>query len=198
MARLKIFNATTGLWEFAGGGDTEPFVGPSAPLTVYDGKMWWDTDDNSLIPQTLDPNVLAVDAAFTSRYVPIAGGVLLTDAAQSSATTATTDITWGTEVSDPDGWISGGIATLTVPAGKGGRYSVTFHSISNLSPGSASACCYINGTPSYVNLFAGIFADVVNISFIRTLVAGDTLKFAVYQTSGASRDFTSRLEIAPV
>jgi len=34
--------------------------------------------------------------------------------------------------------------------------------------------------------------------FARTFIAGDTLKFQVYQSSGAAVNLTSRLEIARV
>lgn len=70
MPRLKIFNAASGEWEFAGGGDTKPYVGPEPPVVISDGKLWWDTDDNSILPVTVDPNILAVDPAFSSRYAP--------------------------------------------------------------------------------------------------------------------------------
>jgi hypothetical protein len=52
--------------------------------------------------------------------------VVLTDAAQSIANATASDVTWGTEVTDPRGWTSGGSATLTCPTGDEGAYSVSF------------------------------------------------------------------------
>src|SRR5512143_2920931 len=53
-------------------------------------------------------------------------GVILTDAAQTLVSATPTDITWGTEVSDVDGWTSGGSATLTVPTGWDGQYVISY------------------------------------------------------------------------
>lgn len=89
MARLKIFDNATGLWVYVGGGDESPYVGPEPPIVVMDGMLWWDTDDNSILPSTLDPATLVADAAFTTalaanatynavlnaRYAPISLGV---------------------------------------------------------------------------------------------------------------------------
>lgn len=96
MPRLKIFNAASGLWEFAGGGDTEPFVGPEPPLSVTDGKLWWDTDDNSQVFSNVNPAVLAADPAFTEKYAPLEIGVVAHTAILSDHTgiaAGPTDIT---------------------------------------------------------------------------------------------------------
>lgn len=69
MSRLKVYDLATATWIYVGG--VEPVsVGTSAPPSPSDGKLWWDTDDDSVLPLTFDPNTLAVDAAFSSRYVP--------------------------------------------------------------------------------------------------------------------------------
>lgn len=75
MARLKIFDNATGLWVYVGGGDESPYVGPEPPVVVMDGMLWWDTDDNSILPSTVDPAVLAADLAFTSKYELLGYGV---------------------------------------------------------------------------------------------------------------------------
>lgn len=144
---------------------------------------------------------IAGSLPFTSRYVPLAGGVLLTDAAQTIATATVTDITWGTEVADPDGWTAGGIATLTVPAGKGMRYIVSYNGQWTVDPGALGSVVVIfNGAnlieapPARTASF--IFSE--SIVFVRTLAAGDTLKFSANHAAGASRDIVSRLEIAPI
>ena len=45
-------------------------VGSSAPPAPVNGELWWDTSDVSLLPPQ-DLNIVAVNAAFTSRYVSI-------------------------------------------------------------------------------------------------------------------------------
>lgn len=151
-------------------------------------------------PSGADATVAATLSALPSRYVSLTGGVLLTDTAQTITTAVGTDITWSTEVSDPDGWTAGAIALLTVPAGKGGRYVVTYSGSWSAAPGTTPAInCVINGTISYEVAGIPVFAGFIqNLTFIKTLVAGDTLKFQAFHNAGANRDLLSRLEIAPV
>lgn len=141
----------------------------------------------------------AIKAALDSRYQPIVGGVLLTDAAQTLTTATITAITWGTEVSDPDGWTSGGSATLTVPAGKGGRYLLAFTGTWNLGPTAHSVLLSVNGATvlEAINASGGTVLATSMFTTLRTLAAGDQLIFSVVQASGGNRDITSRLEIAP-
>lgn len=68
MARLKIYDAALTQWVFAGGGDTEPYVGPEPPIVVTDGKLWWDTDDTSILPMT-------VNLAQSGTYTPTLTGM---------------------------------------------------------------------------------------------------------------------------
>jgi hypothetical protein len=90
-----------------------------------------------------------------------------------------------------------GIATLTVPVGKGGRYLVTYNGKWSASAGSGGAWAVVNGTTLYEFSTAGGIAWAPVITFLRTFVAGDTLKFQVFQSSGSNKDITSGLEIAP-
>ncbi|MEP7114757.1 MAG: hypothetical protein ABI862_15930, partial [Ilumatobacteraceae bacterium] len=93
----------------------------------------------------------AIETAVNGRYAPLSfNGVILTDAAQTIVTGTGTDITWGTEVSDVDGWTSGGSATLTVPAGAAGIYVCTYSGSWNLSTASGTATVLINGVAAYV------------------------------------------------
>lgn len=126
-------------------------------------------------------------------------GVILTDAAQSFTTATAADITWGTEVSDVDGWTSGGSATLTVPAGWGGRYSVTYAGLWASTPGATNAVyCTIGGTILYAAPGVAVPGSTpvpVTISFTRALADGNAIKFPAYQSSGGAVNLTSRLEI---
>lgn len=125
-------------------------------------------------------------------------GVILTDAPQAIATGVGVDITWGTEVSDVDGWTSGGSATLTCPAGRGGAYLVCCSLNWSGFPGVAdSVIGHVNGTTAYAGSGGGgPWCSV--LTYGRTFTAGDTLKFQAFQISGVALNATSRLEIIPL
>lgn len=126
-------------------------------------------------------------------------GVLLTDS-QTITTATPTDITWGVEVSDPDGWTSGGSATLTVPAGMDGRYIVSFVGgwIGGAPGTTPGISCSIGGVRTYDTGGISAFASYNHtLTFVRTFVAGNTLKFECFHNAGANRDLGSRLEICP-
>lgn len=138
---------------------------------------------------------LAASAPFSSRYQSGRSSVILTDAAQAIANATVTDITWGTEVSDPDGWTSGGSATLTVPPTFGSRYHVCYTGQWSASVGaSAGVACLYNGVTFYAVMHGGLW-NVSTLDFLRTMAAGDTLKFQVFQSNGAPVNVTSRLEL---
>lgn len=124
-------------------------------------------------------------------------GVILTDAAQSISNTTATDITWGTEVSDVDGWTSGGSATLTVPTGWDGRYIISYFGAWAATPGTQAGCTItINGTDEAEGVSAGGAFFRPTATMVRALAATDTIKVRVYQNSGGALNITSRLEIA--
>jgi hypothetical protein len=148
---------------------------------------------------TAMPRIYTWDGAawvFTGWWAPAGRpGVTLTDAAQTIATATATDVTWGTEVRDFDGWTSGGSATLTVPTGWGGQYMVTFSVAWSAGTGAGPAVwAVINGTPAYAENGPTSVA-MHTVSFTRTLAAADTLLFRVFQNSGGNADAVSRLEI---
>ena len=123
-------------------------------------------------------------------------GVLLTDAAQSVASGSAVDITWGTEVSDLDGWTSGGSATLTVPSGKAGRYAIAYLGTWASSPSSGGQGILINGTMAATAPMVGLTLYISTVYIpCYTLAEGDTIKIQVAQFSGGAINITSRLEI---
>lgn len=159
-------------------------------------ETWVDAVTNGMA--LTDPAMLnLLKTALDSRYVPLLGGVVLTDAAQTITTSLVTDITWGTEVSDPDGWTAGGIATLTVPAGKGGRYLVTCSGVWSAAPTIGIVYATINGVAFQSNV-ADTVSFINTLTFLTTLAVADALKFRLFQTSGTNKDFVGRLEICPV
>jgi hypothetical protein len=123
-------------------------------------------------------------------------GVHLSDASQACASGSTVDITWGSELHDPDGWTSGGSATLTVPVGFAGVYGVSFTVIwSTSGVGAAPAIVgYVDGTVRYG---AGGLAPfgVHTLTYDVILAEAQTIKFAVFQNSGVSVNATSILTV---
>jgi hypothetical protein len=149
-----------------------------------------------------DAAELATPTVLDARYVALAGGVLLTDTVQTFATATPADITWSSEIYDPDGWIPAGGATLTVPAGKAGRYLISYIGNWSAAPGTTPGIsCIINGTIGISPEATGVpaFASFSQtITFIFTLSVGTTLKFQGFHNAGSNRDLVSRLEIAPI
>lgn len=140
-------------------------------------------------------------AQLNTMLVSAVGGVLLTSAMAGIASAASPNVTWDTEVSDPDAWHVAASATVTVPAGKGGRYLVSCQAAWSATPGAAPAivCTVSGGTAYYEASVSGTAFSFFtqNLTFLRTFVAGDTLVFTAYQNSGSARNLNSRLEIAP-
>lgn len=172
-------------------------TGPSDTATklTVDGNIL--TRAAGVLDQITRAN-LAADTAFSSRYMALHPGVILSVAAQVIGNAAANDITFNAEAADVDGWhAAGAVANVVVPAGKDGRYTVCYSGIWALAPGAQSGVsCMINGVTSYeAVLGAGSAWNVSTLTFVRTLVAGDTLKFQAFQASGAARNLTSRLEI---
>ena len=156
------------------------------PASPPDGAVWTRSDLNQLRYRS---NGVTYTAGLNN-------GVILTDAAQTFTTSVAADITWGTEVSDPDNWTSGGSATLTVPTGLSRRYIVTYNGTWSAVPGSSTVTAYINGVATYEYTTTGGITFNPFITFVRTFAAGDTIKFQAFQSSGVNRDLVSRLEIA--
>jgi hypothetical protein len=76
MSQLKIYDLAAGIWRYVSSPSQMVAVSDSAPPSPHNGDLWWDTDDASLLVDTVAPSTLANDAAFTSKYAPISLGVL--------------------------------------------------------------------------------------------------------------------------
>jgi hypothetical protein len=171
--------------------------------TVQDSQLWAEL---ARLKTTLpaDSTFLTnLEAILDSRYVPLAGGVLLGSTIAAVTTATITTLTWDNEISDPDGWHAAGSGTLIVPAGHAGRHIVTCNGIWSAAPGAASgiACVGTVGVGKYETVAgaAAVFTYFApTLTFMVTFAVGDTFTFQGYQSSGANRGLVSRLEIAPV
>ena len=158
--------------------------------TGVEGRLIYETDTDRMW-------VYSGSAWVFQNYFSTAGrpGVILTDAAQTISSGSTADILWGTEVSDVDGWTSGGSATLTVPTGWDGRYVISYQGAwQTAATGNTGASILINGANASANSTDPSFS-IINNTFVRALAATDTIKVSVIHNTGANRDIVSRLEI---
>lgn len=164
---------------------------PTTPDTAPpDGSIW------------IDPALPAIKGrangtTFTAANVATPTGVKLSDTAQVVATGTYTDITWGAESSDPDGWHAAGAASIICPAGRAGRYAITYRGLWATDPVDAKASLHVNGSHygsiAYLSWYN--YQHLLNFACV-TLAVGDSLVFSVYHTAGANRNIDSALEIA--
>lgn len=192
MSRMKVYNLATATWEYMAA--VAPVsVGPSAPLSPVDGQLWWDNDDTSLIPSTLDPNTLAVNAAFSSRYLSSTRrGVKVRRATdQVIPTGTTTGIAFSVADYQSDTyWVIGNPGRLVVPAGLGGVYVIRSHFRGDATgmPASTVLMISVNGVPIDRTVATGaIIYSAHHLTTIGVLAAGDYVEMFVTQGSGANR-----------
>lgn len=137
----------------------------------------------------------AVEAAarLLADQNPIACDVLARRVANQTITTATqTAITWDNEDHDTDAFFTAGSTGITIPAGKGGTYLVTYS---------------LKSVTANVQMFIELFLDGVSInvgnstpdttgaqiywssgSCLLLLAAGNILSVRVYHTGGTTKD----------
>jgi len=118
-------------------------------------------------------------------------------AAQSVPNSGTTSISWDTEDDDTDGYITVSSTTVTIPAGLGGIYAVTFFADPATAPATRFICqivatSTITGMPAAFRS-EGAGEDLLSVSAAIPLEAGDTFLCQVFQTSGAAINFTGWL-----
>lgn len=146
----------------------------------YDGSTWTRTAWNSSTGRTQ---------------------VLLRRVAnQSVSNTTVTDISWDTEDSDTDGFITATSATLTVPSGLGGLYTCQVGIASSADPGASGFILIQPGTASGVRYSFGGGAGAgaypnAGAAWTGPLAATETLKVSVYQASGGASNITGYLRL---
>lgn len=159
--------------------------------TGVEGRVIYETDTDRLWVYSGSAWVLIGWATSAGR-----AWVSLTDAAQSIATASATDITWGTEVADPDGWTSGGSATLTVPSGFDGLYIVSYSGTwASGTLGTTPGVFILHNGTNIAGANGPTFGQIHSVNTTVALAAGDTLKIQAYQNSGGSVNITSTLRV---
>ncbi len=101
-------------------------------------------------------------------------------------------ISWDTQDEDTDGFWSAG-ATVTIPAGGGGIYAVTFRAVAlvaNRAFMQVVPTSGITGTPAEFRTALDVQEDRGFCSLLVPLEAADTFVCQVFHTTGANVDFT--------
>lgn len=106
------------------------------------------------------------------------------------ANTTLVDVTWPTETADTDNFFTPTGATITIPAGAGGLYSVAAHGILSGTPSGRSIARVVLGGDTVDYVFTGNDIWQINVA-ARPLAAGDTVKVSLFQTSGGSLNLTT-------
>jgi hypothetical protein len=116
-------------------------------------------------------------------------------AGTTSADTAVTAVSWGTEVADVDGFAAGG-TTITVPAGLGGIYAITVDAVwTTTFTSTVPSTLTLTTTPQVFR--TGIMSAYGNgsLGVVVPLAAADTVSLSVYQNSGSTRTIDTATEI---
>ena len=181
---------TSAIWDEVRNKVVVPRLSSARPTGV-EGRIIYETNTDRLYVYSGSAWVLIGWGTSTARP-----WVSLTDAAQSIATASATDITWGTEVADPDGWTSGGSATLTVPTGFDGLYLVSYSGTwaSGTLGTTPGVFLFVNGVNS-AGANGPTFGQVHTVTHLVALAATNTLKVQAYQNSGGSVNITSTLTL---
>jgi hypothetical protein len=118
-------------------------------------------------------------------------GCLLTMSGVACANTATVNIAWNAEFSDPDGWHAGTSNNIIVPAGFAGAYAVSFQCLWAASASNNGAILAgLNGGGLWSATAISAFA-VGSLCFTVNLAVGDVLDFRVNQSTGVSVNIIS-------
>lgn len=114
-----------------------------------------------------------------------------------------TSISWDTEDYDPYGFITATSATITVPAGLGGTYSIVARDTGNFGGRSfgnipiTSSLTGVSGT--FRTLPDDVTGGIVVVAIpVIPLAAGDSFTFDIYQTSGLAANHTAWINVMRV
>jgi hypothetical protein len=146
--------------------------------------------------------VLKVNSGATAPEWGAAGGgfvgvSLYNSAVQSVSNGTITAITFDTENFDTDGFhsTSSNTSRITIPSGKGGKYSVSFiQKWATNASGIRIIYFRKNGSTLFDGLVNGALNnnDILSRTVVVDLVAGDYIEMGAYQDTGGSLNFDSR------
>jgi hypothetical protein len=156
----------------------------SAPARLAVGAA-----DTLLRSDGTDPSWGKVEADMMQRR-----GTIVTCTGHTVNNVTLTTITWATEVSDSDGYITVSSTTVTIPSGLGGLYAITLDGGFGITIATRGFFQVIAGGRTYTQSFTTEQAGIATV--IAPLAAADTIVCKVFQQSGGNRtDFAARLQV---
>jgi hypothetical protein len=191
VSQLKIYDLAAGVWRYVSSPSQMVNVSATAPSPPYNGELWWDTSDNSLLVDTVAPSVLAADPAFTGRYVSSTrrGGQWRRVAVQSIPNTTLTPISWDTEDFDSDNFLTPNATTginASIPVGLTGTWAVTAQ-VTYAGAINVNQLQIINSLITDPFVFPGMAADgYQTASVIVQAASGSYFQIATKHANGAA------------
>jgi hypothetical protein len=175
-------------------------VGGSIPLTTKGDLLGYDTAV-ARIPIGTNNQVLTADSAqalglkWATPSAPAYSGVSLYNSADIALASGTaTALTFDTEYFDTDSFhsTSSNTSRITVPAGKGGKYLITYYvQFANNTTGTRNTSLRVNTTIVYQNNFSPPTSSTtatVNVggAWVGSLAVSDYIELFCTQNSGGS------------
>lgn len=147
--------------------------------------------NDMLADNSVDTDQIADNAVTTAKQARAPGCTLTRSTNQTLAGASTTDVTFTTEVADPDGFFPGSGSTVTIPASTGGVYCISFR-VDTDSTGDRYARLTTDSQTWTFPLYDG---EVGSGGITLPLEAADTIKLSVYNTGSAANIESARLDV---
>jgi hypothetical protein len=149
-------------------------------VLIYDGSSW-----------------IRIGSYSSSARTGVNLARIATTQSISSNSAVFTAITWDTETTDTDGFITVSSANITIPTGLGGFYAVTANIAWGSSPGASSTVEFYNSTTTGIWRFpVGAALQIPTaLSMVADVAAGDVCQIRVSQASGSSINVSATLQM---
>lgn len=154
------------------------------PASPPDGAVWVRSDD-----------LAARWQANGRTYGQRIGGQWTRVAAQAAASATLTDVLWDTEAAgdDPEGFLTPTSATVTIPAGRGGIYSISGRILFSGTP--TNGIVRISTSAGNYDFYPTVIGQIGGFGIIVPLAAASTFKVTGYQASGGPLNMTGNLHV---
>lgn len=165
--------------------------------TGVEGRIITETDTDRIVAYDGSSWVRVGNYSSTGRTGVALARISTSQTISSSAGTFTA-ISWDTETTDTDAFITVPATTITIPSGLAGLYSVLATVSWNASPGTDSSIEVYNTVTTGIYRFpigGGSQLTSVALAAVVPAAAGDGLQIRVSQGSGSSKTITATCEV---
>lgn len=163
---------------------------PAGTTSILDANITDSRTASRLVHEVVDASALAVNTVSLEEMKTVQGCSVTRSTNQTLTAGTTTDVTYTTETYDNGGfWASG--ATVTIPSGLGGLYSISYAydtSVTSLN----NVRLDINGSDRFSAPAAG---EAGSGSLILPLAAGDVVKLQLVNSGGAGNVESAELHV---